>query len=315
MKTLHALQGLHIDLETETLHTKRGQSIMDDKSRQPLLPDLPSRPKRRRSWLTISLAFLLILKGYLFHSFIRSHRVPPISPEFRRHCTDRLQAPPGTYTGRLDRLQALARDEPTLWISEPSASAAYFIGAFSQADWWASERPFLIGLLTANSSIRVILLTPEFERLRAQGVRLPDEVKVEWVGWREDESPYRVLKDAVGLTRVILDGGVRAFVADGIRNAFGAHNLHFKGSRELEAEVLSLRERKDEWEIDLLRCANQVSLGITSLNQYTLHAIRKTRSRMHVGITESATHRVLEQELAAVGLTEGDGLVLFGGEP
>jgi hypothetical protein len=46
----------------------------------------------------------------------------------------------------------------------------------------------------------------------------------------------------------------------------------------------------------------------------TLHAIRHTRRRMHIGITESATRKILEEEMAKTGLVEGDGLVLFGGE-
>lgn len=46
----------------------------------------------------------------------------------------------------------------------------------------------------------------------------------------------------------------------------------------------------------------------------TLHAIRKTRSRMRFGITESRTGEILRAEMRAVGLSGGDGLVLFGGE-
>jgi hypothetical protein len=34
---------------------------------------------------------------------------------------------------------------------------------------------------------------------------------------------------------------------------------------------------------------------------------------MHIGITESATGRILEEEMTKTGLVEGDGLVLFGG--
>jgi len=46
----------------------------------------------------------------------------------------------------------------------------------------------------------------------------------------------------------------------------------------------------------------------------TLHAIRKTREKMHFGITESKTRSILEEEMAKTGLIGGDGLVLFGGE-
>jgi Xaa-Pro aminopeptidase len=35
---------------------------------------------------------------------------------------------------------------------------------------------------------------------------------------------------------------------------------------------------------------------------------------MHIGITESKTRKILEEEMAKTGLIDGDGLVLFGGE-
>jgi hypothetical protein len=45
----------------------------------------------------------------------------------------------------------------------------------------------------------------------------------------------------------------------------------------------------------------------------TLNAIRKTRGKMYLGITESKTKDILHAEMAATGLIDGDGLVLFGG--
>lgn len=35
---------------------------------------------------------------------------------------------------------------------------------------------------------------------------------------------------------------------------------------------------------------------------------------MHIGITESQTHKILLDEMGKTGLIDGDGLVLFGGE-
>lgn len=35
---------------------------------------------------------------------------------------------------------------------------------------------------------------------------------------------------------------------------------------------------------------------------------------MHIGITESRTHKILLEEMGKLGLVAGDGLVLFGGE-
>jgi hypothetical protein len=49
------------------------------------------------------------------------------------------------------------------------------------------------------------------------------------------------------------------------------------------------------------------------LDQMTLHAIKQTRKRMHIGISESKTRRVLEEEIAKTGLTGEGGLILFGG--
>jgi hypothetical protein len=48
--------------------------------------------------------------------------------------------------------------------------------------------------------------------------------------------------------------------------------------------------------------------------QLTLHAIKATKHRMYIGISESKTRRILEEELAATGLQGGEGLILFGGE-
>ena len=46
----------------------------------------------------------------------------------------------------------------------------------------------------------------------------------------------------------------------------------------------------------------------------TLYAIKKTREKMHFGITEAKTRSILDEEMAKTGLIAGDGLVLFGGE-
>ena len=46
----------------------------------------------------------------------------------------------------------------------------------------------------------------------------------------------------------------------------------------------------------------------------TLHVIRKVRSRMYLGITESQTRSILDSEFAATGLVGGSGIILFGGE-
>jgi hypothetical protein len=61
-------------------------------------------------------------------------------------------------------------------------------------------------------------------------------------------------------------------------------------------------------------CESGMSLPMDRANdKMTLHAIRKTREKMHFGITEAQTRTILEKEMAKTGLVGGDGLVLFGG--
>ncbi|WVQ95162.1 hypothetical protein IAU59_002256 [Kwoniella sp. CBS 9459] len=233
------------------------------------------------------------------------------------HCQALLLSPPeGTHT---DRLQAIGNvlEQGAVYITEPGPSAQYYLGAFSREDWSLSERPFLIVIPssspTYSSSIEsisdaeaeesdIILLTPAFEALRASLIRLPDEIKsrVKWLQWREDQSPYVVLADYLtskGLNTFVLDGGVRQFVGSGLAGV-----LHEVVEGDVVGEVGKIRERKSGYEIEMLRCANT----------FTIHAIRQVKKRMHIGITESQTAEIMEEELAKTGLIGGEGLVLFG---
>jgi len=144
----------------------------------------------------------------------------------------------------------------TIWISEPGTSSEYFIGGFSSRDWWLSERPLLIAI--SPSTTNVTILTAKFEQARAELVDLPREIReiTTFVPWLESESPYEVLKNHFGSDsrKVILDGQVRSFIGDGLEE--GGYE---KGSREEGEGIREIRERKDEREVGLLRCANQVS--------------------------------------------------------
>ncbi|WVQ79581.1 hypothetical protein IAT38_001681 [Cryptococcus sp. DSM 104549] len=228
---------------------------------------------------------------------------PPLPDSFYQTCTSRLTPPSDTYSKRLSKL-ASTLPPSTIWIAEPGPSATYFIGAFSSKDWRPSERPFLIGVSASPSGEpRVTLLTPAFEALRASLIHLPEDVKerATWVEWREDQSPYAVLADVLGAETEVeaffLDGMARQFVCEGLRAV-----LREETGEGVKTDVGLIRERKDVREVWLLRCANQM----------TLHAIRRTRERMFFGITESATSKILKEEMAKTGLVGGEGLVLFG---
>lgn len=226
-----------------------------------------------------------------------------LSAAFNRKCEALLTPPPKTYSNRLDSLVS-ELPQSTVWIAEPGPSASYFIGGFSTQDWWLSERPFFVAIgRFSQGSPRIFLVTPEFEALRASLIELPKDLDglVTWVKWREDQSPYEALKAALDdeINAFVLDGLTRQFVAEGLRNV-----LREEKNYEVLEKIGLIRERKSHWEVGLLRCANQK----------TLHAIRKTRKRMHLGISESKTSRILEEEMAKTGLMGGEGLVLFGGE-
>jgi hypothetical protein len=99
-------------------------------------------------------------------------------------------------------------------------------------------------------------LTAKFEQARAELVDLPQEIRdiTTFVPWLESESPFDILASHFGASqKVTLDGQVRSFVGEGLQQAGFT-----PGSVEESEKVKELRERKDEREIGLLRCANQV---------------------------------------------------------
>ncbi|WWC63530.1 uncharacterized protein I303_106133 [Kwoniella dejecticola CBS 10117] len=241
-----------------------------------------------------------------------TYPTPELNPDFVSSCQRLLTPPPGTYTDRLEKLSAIL-PKGSMWISEPSPSAYYFLGGFSTDQWFLSERPFLIAISSSYFDSNITLLTPSFEALRAKLIvdSLPEEVRerIRWIEWREDQSPYQILKEGLkdkvkradsgvdsNSTSFVLDDNTREFVARGLRGVMQ------ENQQGLESEIRRIREKKNEWEIGLLRCANQ----------FTLHAIRKTRERMYFGISESQTSQILKEEMAKTGLVGGEGLVLFG---
>jgi len=263
-----------------------------------------------RRWVGVALIFTAVL--YLLYGGGKYCSGKPLSPDFVGHCNSLLESPIGTYTDRISRLTT-ALESDTIYVAEPGTSSEYFIGGFSSRDWWLSERPLLIALTPSNPNITII--TARFEQGRAELVHLPKEIRdiTTFVPWLESESPYEILRAHLeSAHRVVVDGQVRSFIAQGLEAAGFA-----KGTREEGDRIKELRERKDEREIGLLRCANQVcsrtSKRAMLTDQMTLHAIRKTREKMHFGITEARTRMILEKEMAKTGLVAGDGLVLFGG--
>lgn len=226
---------------------------------------------------------------------------PQLPADWWHRCTKHLVVPAGMYTDRLDKLAATLKGGA--WISEPGASVEYYLGAFGPGVWHPSERAFLVAVDSAGS---VTILTPAFEEGRARLIPLPSDVvkRVTWLSWTESESPYTVLINHLGnKPQIVLEAGVRNFVVDGVHSAQKQRGMDPSlPAFDVGSAVASIRERKDEREIGLMRCANEA----------TLHAIRKTRMQMYIGISESMTRKILYNEMSHVGLKDYSALVLFG---
>lgn len=160
------------------------------------------------------------------------------------------------------------------FVAEPGPSSEYYIGGFTSSDWFSSERPLLV-VTTPNSEI--IILVAQFEKARAQLIRLPGKIesRVTWLPWSEGQDPYKVLLDHLtkehDRAHLLIDEQVRFFIVRGLMKAgrrdqssqdvqIMQQGVSSTEQKELDLEpIWSIRERKDEREIGLLTCANQVS--------------------------------------------------------
>ncbi|KAF9239642.1 peptidase M24, structural domain-containing protein, partial [Melanogaster broomeanus] len=219
------------------------------------------------------------------------------------HCEAAQPIPASEFLQRQRQL-ALALHElnASAYIAEPGASALFF-GNISDAAWHLSERPLLLMVspLAADGEIsaQVTVLTPYFEETRAKLLNVPG-VDVSYVAWREEDDPYTVGVSALPISNggpIYVDGMIRHFVVEGFEKVT-------PGVKVLSAplEITSLRERKSPAEIALLKCVNEV----------TVLALRAVQAQMYIGIRESQVIKMVDDALAAAGVSERWALVLFG---
>ncbi|KAG1819572.1 peptidase M24, structural domain-containing protein [Suillus subaureus] len=220
------------------------------------------------------------------------------------HCSDAQPINGSEILQRQENLAKILYDNgASAYIAEPGANAQYF-GNISEATWHLSERPLLLIIFPileeANIVAKVTVITPAFEETRARRLSVPG-IEVSYVSWAEDEDPYTVALHALSALElegpIYVDGMMRYFIVDGLQKAA-------PGVRIMSAppEVTQLRARKSQAELDLLRCANEV----------TLLCIRAVQAQMYIGIRESQVRAMIDEALAAAGLTERWALVLFG---
>lgn len=194
-------------------------------------------------------------------------------------CKDILSAPSlASYLRRQRRLaHTLLSLDASAYIVEPSPSALYFFNV-SSLDWHLSERPFLLALVPLPGSsiasaedgeadFEVFVVTPSFEKTRAQTqlhLALPEDDSVTWLPWEEAQDPFEALAAHAG-AKIYLDHDMRVGMFGDLQTSFE----RVVGSGKVEVlpaarEIRAIRERKDQEELDLLRCANEVRLSLCS---------------------------------------------------
>ncbi|KZP23639.1 peptidase M24 [Athelia psychrophila] len=234
-----------------------------------------------------------------------SHRSPDFT-HLGRHCAHTSAIGPSEYHARQKALaKRLQATNASAYIAEPGANA-HFFGNISKSHWGLSERPLLLIISPNEGEAKVTVLTPAFEASRAKLLPIPSAFQIEYVEWAEDKNPYDVALRAVlqgqlgqesQSQTIFVDGDIRHFIVDGLQDAAPSYNV-----ASAPMEVRSLRERKSNAEIDLMKCANEV----------TVLAIRAVREHMYIGIRESQVRALLSTALFAAGITESWMLVLFG---
>ncbi|KIP08153.1 hypothetical protein PHLGIDRAFT_104720 [Phlebiopsis gigantea 11061_1 CR5-6] len=253
------------------------------------------------------MAVLLSVLYLLLFDPARLFRNP--APDFSHlasHCAHVQPIPADSFVARQDTLaRTLHELGAAAYIAEPGANAAFYANLSGSA-WHLSERPLLFILTpSVDDNNRIVanisVLTPSFEATRAKLLPLPSAADVTYPEWPEDADPYQVAVSAIpGLKSgtIFIDGAMRTFVADGLQKAVGG------GHKVVSApvEVKRLRERKSTEEIEIMKCANEV----------TLLSIRAAAEEMYIGIHESEARALVANALTSAGLKDVSVISLFG---
>lgn len=191
---------------------------------------------------------------------------------------------------RLERLRALLGETGhAAVLLGATASLRYFTGL----KWNLSER-FTGAIVTAAGGLSYV--TPGFERDKVAGIiDVPGEI----LTWEEDESPYRLIAQAVPKGTLALDDQIPLFTYLGLAREFGTERLQDGG-----AVINTLRRAKEPAEIALMLHAKAI----------TLEAQRRAWASLKVGTRVSEVVRFIDAEHREAGADSGNTfcLVSFG---
>lgn len=223
--------------------------------------------------LCLSITICYVSFGFGF-GFGRPSRYLPTIPKVanrapKHPCVSTTKPISGsTYISRQNQLAQILHDlGAEAYIAEPGAQTQYFAN-FSATNWKLSERPLLL-IVTHQTGkddsivAKVSLLTPKFEASRAKLLAMPSIP--EYVEWAEEQDPYTVAVEALGLKsasnlrstekKIFIDNSARHFLYDGFQRALIGTNLTTTSAPK---EINQLRERKSDAEIEILKCVNEV---------------------------------------------------------
>jgi Xaa-Pro aminopeptidase len=192
----------------------------------------------------------------VFSKFTHS---PEDFSELAGHCADITPISEQEYHNRQQNLvETLYSLNASAYVAEPGPSASYYADI---SGWWLSERPFLLIISPqidgAVIKPNVSVLTPDFEKSRAQLMNIPSIDPVTFVAWREEVNPYEVAIAAILSLNtpgpIFVDGELRAFILDGLSKAFPSSFVS-----TAPVEIQRLRQRKSAKELEIMKCANEV---------------------------------------------------------
>ena len=138
-------------------------------------------------------------------------------------------------------------------------------------------------------------LAPRFELGRIAGLSMVYEEK-KVVEWREEESPYEVLRRETGFGKVMLDEHARFMISSGL---LGAGMEVVPMSREIQ----SLRAVKSAAELAILK----------GINAFTLQLVRSLQKCIEIDMSQETIRTTAQELFTRAGVGRGFwAIVLFG---
>lgn len=115
------------------------------------------------------------------------------------------------------------------------------------------------------------ILTPSFEATRAKLLPIPSLSNITYPEWPEHADPYVAALSVISKTSkgpIYVDGATRLFIVDGLQKA-----APFTTVQSAPVEIRRLRERKSKEELEIMKCANEVSCSATRSDYLTIYVV------------------------------------------